>query len=422
MPDLNSVTTGFFPVANKDFTDTLASTTLEDATTISVNSASEYANGEFAVWVISPGNADQVTVTGEISGNDLTNVNWTDGTAAASYPAGTTVIDYVTATHFSLVTKGAKVEHDDDGTHANVTATSIVTSGNGTVGGTLGVTGNSTLTGSLTVNNKTVKKYDESSNSVDVDPVSRNEGFQGFDYIVTGLNPSSATGLTVTIPSGTYYIAGKRYTYAGGTKLLTASKDCYLDIDTSGTITSVEVANGATSGMTLTSNSVRFAKCVTDGSGVTSYNTGVLINTAFDSIGNRIRRTNPFDKIIGYNERTSNQSSSTATDTTLSIPAVAVVPPNVYYTVRHGAYSAGAGSGVGQNNKIWDGAVTSGTEVYRGTSGSDTTALNISTAPIHSGSGATKTYNVSHARIGGSGTAATLATAAIPAYLIIEIK
>lgn len=68
-----------------------------------------------------------------------------------------------------------------------------------------------------------------------------------------------SSGLTCTISDITYYISGIRYTKTGiPNKTFTASKDTYCFIDTAGTITYTEVANGADA-PTLPSNSILFA-------------------------------------------------------------------------------------------------------------------------------------------------------------------
>jgi len=333
--DISGVTDNFFPVAYGGFVDSLASTASAGATTVALTSLAEYSTGDTVVLCVNPGDAVlEAFFTGTVNSNSVENVKWVGGPgAAASHAAGAPVRDYVSAAGQSMMTKGIKQQHNDDGTHGGITATSVASSG--AVSGT-------TVTGSgagefagVTSTNTTAKFDDQSGNSVDIDPVRRNEGFQGFDFIQTGLNPSSASGLDVTIPAGTYYIGGKRYTYAGGTKTLTASKDCYLDIDTSGTVTAVEVANGATSGMTLTANSVRFAKIVTGGASVSSYNIGTTLSTCFDSLGNRIRRVDPFDKLLGYVEITSDFTTTTVgSDVDVTGLALKYIAPSVSRPVR----------------------------------------------------------------------------------------
>jgi len=220
-------------------------------------------------------------------------------------------------------------------------------------------------TGAGQWNTKTVRQQDQSGNNVTVDPMQRNEGFQGLDFVQTGLVSTTSSGLTAAISAGTYYIAGKRYTYAGGTKLLTASKDCYLDIDTSGTITSVEVANGATSGMTLTANSIRIAKVVTGASTISSHNTGTTLSTAFDALGNRIRRFSPLDRIIGIATNTSDVFAANTTDTSLAVPVKAIVPTGVpiRVTLRARSFALNTAGDQSAAAKLFEGAAVSGTVI-----------------------------------------------------------
>lgn len=334
MADLSGLTTNFFPTADELFSSTLSGTISGGAATVGITNLARYANGDIVTLTVAPGDGTkQRTFTGVVNTgtNQVTNCVWTEDPysySTGSYAAGTTVKDWRSATHTAQVSKGIRIEHNVNGTHANITATSITTTGNGAIGGTFAVTGVTTLTGGLAVGNTTATMKDESGNTVDINPMRRNEGFQGKNFIQTGLNPSSAAGLVVTIPAGTYYIAGKRYTYAGGTKTLTASKDCYLDIDTAGAITAVEVANGATSGMTLTTNGVRFAKIVTGGASVSSYTI-----TGWDSLGNPIRNLDPYTRELNYSTRTTNQTTTStsyvALDATIDLNVIVPVSGRV---------------------------------------------------------------------------------------------
>lgn len=366
MASLGSLTNNYFSTAHETFTDTTSGTISGGDATVAVTNLSEYSDGDVVTLTIAPGDATkQRTFTGVKSGSNVTSVVWTEDPysyGTGTYAAGSTVKDLMSATHHAAMTKGILQQHTAAGAHSNITAISITTSANAAFTGTLTQTGNATFAGTVTINNKTVKKYDESSNSVDVDPVSRNEGFQGSNFVQTGLNPSAATGLVVTIPAGTYYIAGKRYTYAGGTKTLTASKDCYLDINTSGTITSVEVAPGATTGMTLTANSVRFAIVPTNGSGPTSYTT-----TGWDSLGNAVRPTNPSRNALGYKQRTSANYTNTETANTTANSRISDLTQTIIVPARSRAVLKFHCREVKNNNatqstviSIWDGDNTSG--------------------------------------------------------------
>jgi hypothetical protein len=99
------------------------------------------------------------------------------------------------------------------------------------------------------------------------------------NYVVSGfVIPTSGT-LSATIASGIAYVNGKETVVSAFPKTFTASKDTYVDLKDDGTYAFVEVANGATSGMTLTtntdgSNALRIGKAVTSGAAVTTITQG----------------------------------------------------------------------------------------------------------------------------------------------------
>ena len=129
---VSGVTSNFFPTAQNGFTTTTSGSVSSGATTVGLNSVAGFSNGEVAVFVIDPTDASKKqTFTGVIdtSGSQVTNVKWTAGTNQ-SHALGATVVDYETATHWALYSKGLLVEHNQDGTHGDVTATTVTTSGN----------------------------------------------------------------------------------------------------------------------------------------------------------------------------------------------------------------------------------------------------------------------------------------------------
>lgn len=123
-----------FPSAENGFTTTTSGSVSSGATTVGLNSVAGYANGEIAVFVIDPSNASKQTFTGTIdtSGVQVTDVVWTAG-SNTTHAVGATVVDYATATHISMMTKGLLVEHNQDGTHSSVTADDIVIADGGTL-------------------------------------------------------------------------------------------------------------------------------------------------------------------------------------------------------------------------------------------------------------------------------------------------
>lgn len=133
-----SSVTKHFPSAEAGFTTTLASTISSGATTVPLNSVAGYANGEVVVFIVDPSDANKkqaFTGTVDTAGVQITGVVWTSGTNQ-THTAGATVVDYASATHISMVSKGLLVEHNQNGTHGAITPTSIVSSGpiTGTVG------------------------------------------------------------------------------------------------------------------------------------------------------------------------------------------------------------------------------------------------------------------------------------------------
>lgn len=133
MPNLSSLSTNFFPTPREGFTTTTSSSVASGAATVPLNSTTGYTNGDVSAWVVDPVDASKKQVfTGTVNtaSNQIENVVWTEGTNQ-THAAGATVVDYVTATHMAMVTKGITQEHNQSGTHGAITATSI-TAGTGT--------------------------------------------------------------------------------------------------------------------------------------------------------------------------------------------------------------------------------------------------------------------------------------------------
>lgn len=114
-----------FPDAENGFTTTTSGSVSSGATTVGLNSVAGYTNGMPVVMVIDPSNSKKQTFTGimDTSGSQVTSVVWTAGTNVA-HDSGATVVDYATATHMAMVSKGILVEHSQSGVHAKETITS----------------------------------------------------------------------------------------------------------------------------------------------------------------------------------------------------------------------------------------------------------------------------------------------------------
>jgi len=133
---VNSVV-NHFPSAENGFATTTSSSTNSGAVTVELASLAGYANGEVVVFVIEPTSVSgKQTFTGvvDISGSQITSVVWTAGSNQV-HNAGVVVVDFATATHISMISKGLAVSHDQDGTlkagavdNAAVLANNVVTS------------------------------------------------------------------------------------------------------------------------------------------------------------------------------------------------------------------------------------------------------------------------------------------------------
>lgn len=118
MANITGVTTNFFPTAQEGFTTTTSGTVGSGATSVGLNSVAGYSNGDVITLVIDPTDAAKKQVfTGVVdtSGVQITSVVWTEGTNQG-HTAGSTVVDYETATAWALYNKGLLVSHDQDGT------------------------------------------------------------------------------------------------------------------------------------------------------------------------------------------------------------------------------------------------------------------------------------------------------------------
>ena len=125
MSDLSTVTTNYYATPKEGFTTTLASTIASGAATVPLNSISGYTNGAIATMVVEPTSvtAKQVfTGVVDTAGVQLTSVKWTEGTNQ-THNAGSTVVDYVTATHMAALVKGLLIHSNQDGTIKNLAVT-----------------------------------------------------------------------------------------------------------------------------------------------------------------------------------------------------------------------------------------------------------------------------------------------------------
>ena len=145
--------------------------------------------------------------------------------------------------------------------------------------------------------------------------INGSDEFFPYDFVASGcIWTGDAYGSTrlASMTAGVVYINGVRVSVSAVTaRAFTASKDTYVDVDDSGTISYTEVANNAAS-PSLSANSIRIAIIVTGGSSIANVGAinqgqpGKLLPVASsnyymvcDSLGNRICPRNPSGGLLG---------------------------------------------------------------------------------------------------------------------------
>jgi len=249
------------------------------------------------------------------------------------------------------------------------------------------------------------------------------------DCVASGGVIAISAGLVATISNIVYYIGGKRYTKSSiANKTFTASKDTYVDIDTTGTITYTEVANNAAS-PSLAANSIRIAIIVTNGTTLTVINqgdtavTGPTVSSAIlavcDSLGNQIYPV-PNQKLLAYRALTSNKTGIT----TLTDIAELTVPANIPANARVKLSFVGGGTSSVSGDELAT-YIREGSTYLMGTGGYTAAkglALQME-VPITPSAGV-HTYKISHMRFSGTGNATLYGSTSVSAgiYSITHIK
>lgn len=306
-----------FPSAQNGFTTTLAATIASGATTVPLNSAAGYTNGQTVVFVVDPSDpTKKQTFTGimDTAGVQVINVVWTAGTNQ-THSGGATVVDYATATHISMVTKGLLVQHSQAGAHTAVTATSVTTTGNiSSSAGVISTTAASSLKDAST-------------------PLSTYRSEMTINFVASGgvwSGDAYASTRNASMTALVCYVNGRRISIAAVTaRAFTASKDTYVDVldngDGTGTLVYTEATNNAAS-PALASNSLRIAIIVTGAGNIAaagSVNQGQETSilpiassipyAVTDSLGNLICNRNPNTTLLGYRQITANVTGVTST-------------------------------------------------------------------------------------------------------------
>lgn len=201
-----SLSSNFFPSAENGFTTTTSGSVSSGAATVGLNSVAGYTNGEVAVFVIDPTDpTKKQTFTGVVdtSGSQITNVVWTAG-SNTTHALGATVVDYATATHISMISKGLLVEHNQDGTHAtNMT----VNTNNATL------TSPKVITGVNDTNGNELLKVTATGSAVN--ELTLANAATGNNPVISATGDDTNIGITIT-PKGTGKVTIADSTNLGG--------------------------------------------------------------------------------------------------------------------------------------------------------------------------------------------------------------
>ena len=454
------LSTNYFPSPQSGFTTTTSGSVGSGAATVGLNSVAGYTNGEIVVFVIDPTDVSKKqTFTGvmDTSGSQVTSVKWTAGTNQ-THALGATVVDYATATHISMITKGLlaagilqtglmtpKVQtsiNDTSGnevikTPATASAVNEITVTNAATGvaPSISATGGDSAI-NLNLRGKGLAKT--VTIGAGATPVYQ------FDYVHSGCVWSGdAYGSTrvASMTAGVVVINGNPVTVAAVTsRTFTASKDVYVDVLDNGDGTGLLVyTDGTTNAASpaLAANSVRLAIIVVGASSIaaaTSVNQGQetmvlpiassIPYAVTDSLGNLICPRDPQRKILGYRQIISAFSTASASDTQvtgLSVPVIIPTGRKAKITLfSQGGSNSSAGSYV--VSSIYRGTIGGGgTKVNHSTNLNPTAAreINIIVVAIDS-TGGSLTYNAGLSQ-GGVGTATMQAGATTPAHLMVEL-
>lgn len=400
----------FFPTAKEGFTTTLASSISSGAATVPLNSVTGYTNGDVVVLVVEPTSLTaKQAFTGVVdtAGVQITSVVWTEGTNQ-THASGATVVDYATATHISMMTKGLLVSMNEDGTMITslpLTTPKITTSINDSGGNeviktpaTASAVNEITVTNAASGNNPRISATGGGTN-VSLDLLPKGTGHittngsvllaSLFDHVVSGcVWTADAAGSTkvASMTSGVVFIGGSYLTVAAVvSRTFTASKDTYIDVSDSGSGTGTvaydaSAANNAAS-PALAAGSLRLGIIQT---GATFIATAACVNqgqedrllpiassvaySITDSLGNLICPRDPQRRLLGYKSTTATFSTSSTTAvvlTGLQCPVIVPTGRKVKVTIYAGNISQGS-AGRALEISIYDGVPGVGTRLQSG--------------------------------------------------------
>lgn len=356
------------------------------------------------------------TFTGIIDtgGVQLTSVVWTAGTNQI-HTAGATVVDYATATHIAMISKGLQVEHKQAGTHSAVTADSVTVA-----------TGKITTTAVGKLEDMAVPLTTYRSNYL-------------FDFVVSGgvwTADSVGVNLNASMTAIVVMINGRRISIGAVTaRPFTLNVDTYIDIldnaDGTGTLVYTTAATNAAS-PALAANSMRIGiiQAAATITATTKVNQGQedkvfpiassIPYAVTDSLGNLICPRDPNRKVLGYRQIISNAnttSTTAATVTGLTVPVI--IPTGRKFKI---SYSTGLGlTNSGANGTFAAICLTSGADANRLQQSNTTGTSTIPATPIYMSSSVAGSQTFVGTLAVGAGTGTLNANAVSPAFVMVEL-
>lgn len=352
------------------------------------------------------------------SATSITNLTYVGGDANKNYSAGASTRVYILVSYAQVnrMIDGILVEHNQDGTHSAVTATSVTATG--------------TVQGATVISTGDIQHRSVSLETI------RSE--ITFDHVASGCvwsGDSYGSTRAASMTSGVVYIGGKRVAVSSVTaRSFTASKDTYIDVDNTGTLTYTEVTNNAAS-PALAASSIRLGIIVTGASNIAnagSVNQGqenkvlpIASSVAYsvtDSLGNLICPRDPNRRILGYKQITANDTNTGAISVTTGLTCPVIVPTGRKVRVSAwGQTITGSTSPFDVSLAVYDGTVAAGTRLAVGTTTIPTNNYigHVTASALTTPTSTSKTYEAGHTSSGGNGILQASATS--PAYIMVEL-
>lgn len=260
-----------------------------------------------------------------------------------------------------------------------------------------------------------------------------------FDFVASGCvwtGDSLGATLNGSMTAGVAYIGGVRVSVPVQTaNAFAASKDTYVYVSNAGTVSYSAQTNNAAS-PALPSNSILLGIIVTGSSNIADaahINQGQenkivpiassIPYTVTDSNGNLICPRDANRKLLGYRQVVSSKTATTIAQVTgLSVPVI--VPTGRKAKITFFARDMFCGSLTTFTVSIWDGVVSSGTQLSAATVNSTGTSTSLSipamAEAIQTPSSSSKTYNIG--LVASTGTVTIEADPTYPAYIKVELE